>query len=91
MPDEGFVVGVQIGCLLGAGFGQLVLAERPVRPGLVDEGLEAGRVDPEGGFAVSQHALVTAQVQLRQRPVGEQHTTVPHLLDGLSKLFFIKY
>lgn len=88
MSDEGFVVGVQIGCLLGAGFGQLVLAERSVRPGLVDEGLEAGRVDPEGGFAVGQHALVTAQVQLRQRPVGEQHATVPHLLDGLSKIFY---
>jgi len=65
MSDEGFVVGVQIGRLLGARLGQLVLAERPVRPGLVDEGFEAGRVDSEGCFAVGQHRGVTPQVQLR--------------------------
>lgn len=83
MSDEGLMVGVQVGGLLGAGLGQLVLAERPVRPGLVDEGFEAGRVDPEGGFAVGQHGGVASQVQLRQRPVGEQHATVAHLVDGL--------
>jgi hypothetical protein len=87
VSDEGFVVGVQIGRFLGASLGQLVLAERPVRPGLVDEGLEAGRVDTEGGFAVGQHRGVAPQVQLCQCSVGVKHATVSHLVNGL-KIFY---
>jgi hypothetical protein len=84
VSDEGLVVGVQIGRLLGARLGQLVLAERPVRPRFVHERLQAGWIDSERGFAVGEHRGVAPQVQLRQRPVCEEHATVPHLVNGLK-------
>jgi len=88
VSDESLVVGVEVGRLLGADLAHVQLAQGPVGPCFVNQGLETGGVDSEGRFAVLEHSRIAPQVQMGQRPVCVQNATVPHFFYCLKRQEF---